>query len=123
MKKRPILLNSWVDEYTLGAFCAKTNLIEYARTHLVWLRQRGNGRRRLFVQGIADEAQVSFADLSFEIARLRSRKPEAFDAAIREAAGDEVYLQICVALSDVADWESESQRRIGQDVANQGRRS
>ena len=115
--KRPILLNSWTDEYTLGIFCAKTNLVEYAKRNLKWLRSE-NKRHDLFYRGAVEHSHYSFSDIAFEIKHLRERKPESFGEFIREVAGDVVYVEICTALTEARDWETEEQKSVGKEMSS-----
>ncbi|RLC98429.1 MAG: hypothetical protein DRI46_11365 [Chloroflexi bacterium] len=115
---RPVLLNSWSkDYYTLGIFCQKTNLVEYARTGLSVLR-RPCEEAKLFDMGIADADEWTFRDIAFEIFQIRELTGSRFDSFIYEQAGFRVLLEIKEAVKDAHDWETEEQIKTGLEFVN-----
>lgn len=104
---KPILLQSWSDPYTLGIFCAKTNLVEYALKNRSQLRKDAH-ISALFQKGIAVANEWTFDDIGYEMAEMRNGKPDDFDNFIRVNSGVRVFRKVIEAIHKAQDWEDRS---------------
>lgn len=118
LKGKPVLLNSWSKDYnTLGIFCQKTNLVEYARDCLKCLRS-DTEESRLFFRGVSAADEWGFDAIAFEIKQIRILTGSRFDSFIYEQAGFSVLTELKKAVGDARDWETEDQVRQGLEFVN-----
>lgn len=115
---RVLLFGKWPDKVTLGAFCAKANLVDTARKCSVKLRGDYN-EKKLFNMGIETQDEYSFDDLAFEMKQLRENckhGPEVFDNFILNQAGIDVLDEILHAIEKAHDWETPEMKAAAHDI-------
>ena len=118
--KRPVLLNVWNDPRTLGMFCQKTNLVDYARLCVRAFREPCDNKR-LFDSGVRDADDCTFDDIAFEISQIRdssSLGAEVFDEFISRQAGPRVFNQMMKAIEDAHDWETEEIKKASRKITD-----
>ena len=115
LKCKPILFNSWSDLYTLGIFCKKTNLIDFARKSLSRLR-KDTEERRLFNRGINDAHNWTFSDIALSIRQVRDLTGERFDSVVYEQTDFKTLLEIKEAVEEAQDWETPELVERGKEV-------
>jgi hypothetical protein len=118
-KLRPLLLAKWSDPYTMGAFCKKTNTVEYATKLLKWM-ETNQVKRDLFFRGLANAHDVALEDLAYEISLVRNAKPEQFDNFIKQQKGREMRDRLVEIVEEATDWESEQQIAAGLEIRDEG---
>lgn len=123
IQARPILLNSWSkDYYSLGIFCQKTKLVEYARRALSCLRS-DTEESRLFFRGVSEGDTFSFSDIAYEVYQMRQLTGDRFDAFIYSKAGFRVLTDLKAAVTDAHDWETAEQKAVAHEMLDQTNRS
>ena len=110
---RPVRLQAWGnDDYTMGIFCSKTGLIDYARKCIKFFRTDGY-KKQLFEKGIRDADNFTFDDIAFEIYELRlagRHGAEAFDKFVERNSNIKVVSQMRKAILGASDWETDEQK-------------
>ena len=111
--KNPVHIGAWHDKYTLGVFCAKTGLVDFAQTKISWLRKKDGDRSRVFFRGVQDHNQFTLQDMALEIKNLRDSNRERFDSFFREK-NPEILAKILDVVRYANDWETKKQKTVNR---------
>ena len=115
-KEKPVRFSAWeADYYTLGIFCQKAGCVGCAVANIKRLRQPTPDRLN-FLRGIKEAGEASWADIAYEVGKLRSRSGQRFDGFIMEHAGWREYVAMKEALERARDWETPEQRQAGREI-------
>ena len=109
--KTPVRLGICSDFFSLGIFCQKTNLVEYAEKNLKRVNRRDTGQSRQFYQGVRDADEYTFTDIAMEMLEIRQYTTWLFDSFIKHRSGAEVLKQVKEAIAYAEDnpWPSLNQ--------------